>query len=100
MLHTGNQMRPLSEDTVMHWTTRASIALLSFVFITSAAFAQSDPRYIRFPGVPASVKGALYLPDAPAPPPHVAILVMHRTSNFMNALACTELSRRGFARSR
>ena len=29
--------------------------------------------------------------------PHVAILVMHRTSNFMSALACTELSRRGFA---
>jgi pimeloyl-ACP methyl ester carboxylesterase len=81
----------------MSWITRASIALLSFVFFTSAAFAQSNPRYIRFPGVPASVKGALYLPDAPAPPPHVAILVMHRTSNFMNALACTELSRRGFA---
>lgn len=59
--------------------------------------AQSEPRYVRFQGVPASVKGALYMPDAPVPAPHVAILVMHRTSNFMSALACTELSRRGFA---
>jgi hypothetical protein len=81
----------------MQWTTRASIALLSFLFISSATFAQSNPRYIRFPGVPASVKGAFYLPDAAEPVPHVAILVMHRTSNFMSALACTELSRRGFA---
>jgi hypothetical protein len=81
----------------MSWRARRSVILVNLLFITSGAFAQSDPRYVRFPGVPASVKGALYLPDAPAPPPHVAILVMHRTSNFMNALACTELSRRGFA---
>ena len=81
----------------MVWTVRASLSLLSLVFVATAAFAQSDPRYIRFPGVPASVKGALYLPDAPKPAPRVAILVMHRTSNFMSALACTELSRRGFA---
>ncbi|MGH9256876.1 MAG: alpha/beta hydrolase family protein [Vicinamibacterales bacterium] len=81
----------------MRWTTRASIAVLSLVSIAGPAFAQSDPRYVRFQGVPSSVKGALYLPDAEKPAPHVAILVMHRTSNFMNALACTELSRRGFA---
>ena len=43
------------------------------------------------------MKGAFYLPDAAGPVPHVGILVMHRTSNFMSALACTELSRRGFA---
>ena len=43
------------------------------------------------------MKGALYMPDAALPAPHVAILVMHRTSNFMHALACTELSKRGFA---
>jgi hypothetical protein len=61
-----------------------------------AAFAQSNPRYIRFSGVPSAVKGALYAPDSPQKPPHVAILVIHRASNFMNTLACTELSRRGF----
>jgi hypothetical protein len=61
-----------------------------------AVRAQSDPRYIRFVGVPSSVKGALYAPDATPKPPHVGILVIHRASNFMNTLACTELSQRGF----
>lgn len=74
-----------------------SIAVLSFLFATGAAWAQSQPRYIRFPGVPASVKGAFYVPDRADSGPHVGIVVMHRTSNFMSALACTELSRRGFA---
>jgi hypothetical protein len=60
------------------------------------AFAQSNPRYIRFAGVPSSVKGALYVPDAPEKPAHVGILVMHRASNFMNALACPELAKRGY----
>ena len=77
----------------------ASTALLvaAVTFNALSASAQSNPRYIRFAGVPASVKGALYLPDAPQPAPHVGVVVMHRTSNFMSALACTELSRRGFA---
>jgi hypothetical protein len=70
---------------------------LGVVFAAAGASAQSNPRYVRFQGVPASVKGALYMPDAPQPAPHVGIVVMHRTSNFMSALACTELSKRGFA---
>ena len=60
------------------------------------AFAQGDPRYIRFAGVPSAVKGALFTPDTPQPAPRVGILVMHRASNFMNTLACPELSKRGF----
>jgi hypothetical protein len=77
----------------------ASTALLLAAVMVDAvsAFAQSNPRYIRFSGVPGSVKGALYQPDAPQPAPHVGVVVMHRTSNFMSALACTELSGRGFA---
>ncbi|HWP24244.1 MAG TPA: hypothetical protein VNM15_08735 [Candidatus Binatia bacterium] len=75
----------------------ARFALISLTLLgTAAAFAQSNPRYIRFAGVPSSVKGALYAPEAPPKPPHVGILVMHRSSNFMNTLACTELSKRGF----
>src|SRR5262245_37592919 len=58
------------------------------------AFAQSNPTYIQFP--PAAVKGALYKPDPPAPAPRVGILVVHRTSNVMGSLACTELSKRGY----
>jgi len=75
----------------------ALLACVSIIFSAGLASAQSNPRYVRFQGVPASVKGALYMPDSPRPAPHVAIVVMHRTSNFMSALACTELSRRGFA---
>lgn len=55
--------------------------------------AQSDPLYIQFS--PGAVKGALYKPDA-GPAPHVGILAIHRTSNFMGYLGCTELSKRGF----
>jgi pimeloyl-ACP methyl ester carboxylesterase len=56
------------------------------------AAAQSNPSFVAFPG---TSKGALYRPDS-GPPPHVGILVMHRTSNFLAHRACTELSRRGF----
>lgn len=58
----------------------------------AAVQAQSKPEYIFFPGVS---KGALYRPDG-GPAPHVGILVMHRTANYLHHLACTELSRRGF----
>ena len=81
----------------MNVNHRALIACVSVICVASQAFAQGNPRYVRFTGVPASVKGALYMPDAPLPAPHVGIVVMHRTSNFMSALACTELSKRGFA---
>jgi pimeloyl-ACP methyl ester carboxylesterase len=58
-----------------------------------AAHAQSNPRYIQFS--PSATKGALYVPDAGAPP-RAAFLVVHRTSNFLNLIANRELSRRGF----
>lgn len=54
------------------------------------ASAQSKPEYIRFP----ETKGALYKPDA-GPAPHVGVLVMHRTADYLAHPACTELSRRG-----
>jgi pimeloyl-ACP methyl ester carboxylesterase len=41
------------------------------------------------------VKGALYKPDS-GPAPHVAVLLMHRTSNFLSHIATRELSKRGF----
>lgn len=75
----------------------ASVLIISIVLLAvSQSLAQSNPRYIRFAGVPSAVKGALYAPDTPQKPPHVGILVIHRTSNFMNTLACAELSKRGF----
>ena len=59
----------------------------------SQALAQSDPVYIQFS--PGSVKGALYRPDT-GPDPHVAVLVIHRTANFLSLSPTRELSKRGF----
>ena len=68
---------------------------LPIVLAVSAAavFGQSNPLYIQFR--PGATKGALYKPDS-GPAPHVAVLVAHRTGNFMNHIAARELSARGF----
>jgi len=63
---------------------------LSF-FPAAAALAQSTPRFVTL----GPADAALYTPDA-GPSPHVGVLVVHRTSDFMRHPACTELSRRGF----
>src|SRR5713226_262639 len=61
--------------------------------LAATLVAQSNPIYVQFS--PGSVKGALYKPDS-GPTPHVAILLIHRTANFMSHPATTELSKRGF----
>ena len=66
---------------------------LLLITIASTLFAQSNPTYIAFR--PGATKGALYRPDT-GPAPHVAILLAHRTGNFMNHIATRELSARGF----
>src|SRR5262249_36759320 len=70
-------------------------ALFCLVLLCAAApaFSQSRPLYVPF--TPGAVKGVLYTPDA-GPAPHVAVLLIHRTSNFLAHLATTELARRGF----
>lgn len=75
-----------------HRVFAVSVAVVATA-LASPASAQSNPRYVQFS--PDAVKGALYAPDS-GPAPHVAILVIHRTSNFMGYLGCTELSKRGF----
>ena len=57
-----------------------------------SALSQSRPEFVAFTGV---TKAALYHPDS-GPAPRVGLLVMHRTANYLNHRACTELSRRGF----
>jgi hypothetical protein len=59
---------------------------------SDAAFAQTKPEFIAMGG---RAKAALYKPDSGLAP-HVGVLVMHRTSNYLAHPACTELSRRGF----
>lgn len=80
----------------LHRWIGLGLVLMAIVFAPPLSSAQNNPRYIRFAGVPNSVKGALYTPDKEERPPHVGILVMHRASNFLVTLACTELSKRGF----
>src|SRR5438128_12584602 len=70
-----------------------SVATLLALGFAASALAQSNPAYIQFS--PQSVKGALYKPDS-GPAPHVAVLVIHRTSNFLSHPATRELARRGF----
>ena len=72
---------------------RTALALaIIFGLALGSARAQSNPQFIAFQGVN---KGALYKPDS-GQAPHVGVLAMHRTANFLNHRACTELSRRGF----
>lgn len=68
-------------------------AIAMFGLAGALAFAQSNPAYIQF--TPGAVKGALYKPDS-GPAPHVAILLMHRTANFLSHIGAKELSKRGF----
>tara|TARA_R110002110_G_scaffold147129_2_gene337504 strand:+ start:209241 stop:210560 length:1320 start_codon:yes stop_codon:yes gene_type:complete len=70
------------------------LSLLGLLLTFSVAgLAQSDPRFIPF--TPRPVKGALYSPDS-GPAPHIAILAIHRTSNYMDYHGCRELSARGY----
>jgi pimeloyl-ACP methyl ester carboxylesterase len=72
---------------------RIAIAGAIALFLaTDPTWSQSNPQFIAFQRIS---KGALYKPDS-GPAPHVAILAMHRTANYLNHSACTELSRRGF----
>jgi len=71
-----------------------TLFLSAFLLCLAAALAaQSNPEYVEFSPRPA--KGALYRPDR-GTPPHVGVLLMHRTSNFLSHMATQELSRRGF----
>jgi hypothetical protein len=77
-----------SGPTVLRLSIIAAFVLISF---PAAALAQSAPRYL--PLGPADA--ALYTPDT-GPAPHVGVLVIHRTADYLRHPACTELSRRGF----
>jgi pimeloyl-ACP methyl ester carboxylesterase len=86
----GNRCRCGHKVIVMQRTILALAIVLCLA--PRLAWAQSSPQFIAFQGIS---KGALYKPDA-GPAPHVGILAMHRTANYLNHRACIELSRRGF----
>jgi hypothetical protein len=72
-----------------HWLVIA--AVVAATAIPAEGLAQSHPEYVAL----GRVNGALYRPDS-GPAPHVAFLIAHRTSNFLNHIGCRELSARGF----
>jgi pimeloyl-ACP methyl ester carboxylesterase len=78
---------------VNSFTRMFTFACVVVLGTASLTLAQSDPLYVQFS--PGAVKGALYTPDS-GPAPHVAVLLTHRTSNFLSHLATRELSGRGF----
>ena len=60
--------------------TAAFAVIIVTLVLAMAAYGQSNPRYIRFAGVPSAVKGALFTPDATKKTPYVGIFVVHRAS--------------------
>jgi hypothetical protein len=71
------------------WT--GAVLTLIWLVTQSPASAQTNPIFLQL----GQAKGALYKPDS-GPAPHVGIVVMHREANYMNNIACTEFSKRGF----
>jgi len=68
-----------------------AVLMLAWIIAASQASAQTNPIFLQL----GQAKGALYKPDS-GPAPHVGIVVMHREANYMNNIACTEFSKRGF----
>jgi pimeloyl-ACP methyl ester carboxylesterase len=69
---------------------------MRLLFLVLAAFvcrAQDNPLFVQFS--PSTTKGALYRPNS-GPAPKVAVILTHRTANFLSHIATRELSRRGF----
>jgi pimeloyl-ACP methyl ester carboxylesterase len=78
----------------MKTTISSLIALFIGIWLNFSAavsFAQTRPEYIPLGG---GVKGVLYRPDS-NPSPTVAVIIIHRTSNYLQHAGCTQLSQRG-----
>lgn len=53
------------------------------------------PQYIQFS--PSATKGVLYYPDPDEfPAPHIAVVAIHRDSNFLSHIMTREMPKRGF----
>src|ERR1700689_3767820 len=74
------------------WARRTiTVLVILFGLTTACAGAQSAPAFISL----GPAEAALYKPDS-GPAPHVALVVIHRTADFMRHPACTQLAQRGF----
>lgn len=64
---------------------------LTLAVISAETQAQSNPVYYTS----GSVKALYYKPDN-NPTPRIGFLIVHRTSNYLSHIGCTELSKRGY----
>jgi hypothetical protein len=71
----------------------AAIAIFVTLFglATTRASAQSAPAFVML----GPADAALYKPDS-GPAPHVALVIIHRTADYMRHPACTQFAQRGF----
>lgn len=74
---------------------RPLACVVALAFAGSASAEPPPPQYVQFK--PSATKGALYLPDpAQFPDAHVAVIVMHRNSNYLSHITTKELPKRSF----
>src|SRR2546421_9895287 len=79
------------QKTARFSATHLLVALL-FAMPAAPVSAQSHPEYSPLGG---GVKAVLYRPDS-SPSPHVGVIIIHRTANYLQHQGCTQLSQRGF----
>jgi hypothetical protein len=72
------------------------VAVAALLGSALPSLAQTTPKAPAFVQLKGDVMGALYMPSD-GPPPSIGVIVMHRESNYMSNIACTEFSKRGFA---
>ena len=68
-----------------------AIAVLAAIAAPNLSSAQSHPEFVAL----GRASAALYKPDK-GPALHVGFVIGHRTANYLNHIACRELSSRGF----
>src|SRR5467141_667570 len=79
------------QKTARFSATHLLVALL-FSMAAVPASAQSHPEYIPLGG---GVKAVLYRPDS-NPSPHLGVIIIHRTANYLQQQGFTQLAQRGF----
>jgi hypothetical protein len=83
------------ESSVMSSKCVCVISSLVLLLVSTQVIAAPPPQFIQFQ--PSATKGALYYPDPDLyPSPHIAVIAMHRDSNFMSHIMTRELPKRGF----
>src|SRR4029077_1421862 len=90
----NSKLQIIKEDSIMKTKTLLLMVLILGLMLAFAAphgLSQTRPEYIPLGG---GVKGVLYRPDS-NPSPQVAVIIIHRTANYLQHAGCTQLSQRG-----